>query len=178
MAIVLEANGQVPSLKNEGIRTIERLTTKRHIEDCIIHRTPLLVNRLDESGPFDIIGDVHGCCDELGELLDQLGYTSEQTSSNVVGGPIYTHPENRKAVFVGDLVDRGPRSLDVVNLVYNMVQRGSGLCVMGNHDNKFLNKLQGKNVNVSSDLSTTMEEFDRIDRGCVARNMYKQFVYF
>ena len=81
---------------------------------------PLWNDRTDEHGPFDIIGDVHGCCDELEELLGQLGYEVVAVAPggpSLVSGPVYAHPEGRKAVFLGDLVDRGPRILDTVRLV-------------------------------------------------------------
>ncbi|MFX4427923.1 metallophosphoesterase, partial [Acinetobacter baumannii] len=76
------------------------------------------------------------------------------------GDRLYTHPAGRKAVFVGDLVDRGPRSLDSVRLVRNMVARGSALCVPGNHDAKLLKKLRGRDVQVSHGLAATLAEID------------------
>ena len=76
----------------------------------------------NEHGPFDIIGDVHGCCDELEELLEQLGYEPSAGGRSVVGQPIVSGiRQGRKAIFVGDLVDRGPRVLDTLRLVRSMV---------------------------------------------------------
>ncbi len=80
-----------------------------------------------EYGPFDIIGDVHGCFDELAELLGVLGYVS------TTGGGA-RHPEGRQALFVGDLVNRGPATPDVLRLAMNMVAEGNARCVQGNHD--------------------------------------------
>ncbi|PSB07034.1 polynucleotide kinase-phosphatase, partial [filamentous cyanobacterium Phorm 46] len=117
-------------------------------------------NRKSESGPFDIIGDIHGCCGELEQLLQQLGYQIvEKTSDSAFWDfPTYAHPEGRKAVFLGDLVDRGPRILDTLKLVRNMVLAETALCVPGNHDIKLLRKLSGKNVKINHGLEQTLAE--------------------
>ena len=98
------------------------------------------IDRRELIGPFDIIGDVHGCWDELTELLNDLDYRLTQ---NEQGEYDAYHPEGRTAVFVGDLTDRGPDSAAVLNLVINMVQNNAALCVMGNHDNKLFRTLLG-----------------------------------
>src|SRR5206468_903633 len=77
-------------------------------------------------------------------------------------GPVYAHPEGRKAVFVGDLVDRGLRILDSLQIVRNMVIQGSGLCVPGNHDMKLLRKLNGKDVQITHGLAQTLAEIDAL----------------
>ncbi|MDB5336573.1 MAG: polynucleotide kinasephosphatase, partial [Planctomycetaceae bacterium] len=77
-------------------------------------------------------------------------------------GPVYAHPTGRKADFVGDLVDRGPRVLDTVRLVHNMVRNGSGLCVPGNHDMKLLKKLSGRDVQITHGLDKTLAEIDAL----------------
>ena len=100
-------------------------------------------------GPFDIIGDVHGCCDELEQLLQQLGYERND------GGP-WAHPAGRKAIFVGDLVDRGPRIVDTLRTVMSMSQAGTALSVPGNHDIKLKRKLEGRDVTVSHGLDRTL----------------------
>jgi hypothetical protein len=76
---------------------------------------------------YDIIGDVHGCVTELEELLHTLDYRVDEASG------AYAHPE-RQAVFVGDLVDRGPAQLCVLRIVKDMVDSGSAQIVMGNHE--------------------------------------------
>lgn len=78
------------------------------------------------------------------------------------GNHFYSHPEGRKAVFVGDLVDRGPRVVDVVRIVRNMVQHNTGLCVPGNHDVKLLRKLNGKNVQVTHGLAETLADIESL----------------
>ena len=125
---------------------------------------PLWNDKRDEHGPFDIIGDVHGCCDELEELLVRLGYvaTAVETESPGWGHTGYAHPHGRKAIFVGDVVDRGPRILDTLRLVRNMVQAGAALCVPGNHDIKLLKKLQGRDVRITHGLANSLAEIDAL----------------
>lgn len=149
--------------KREGFRTVTILDSVEAIDALTITREPLWTNKRDEHGPFDFIGDVHGCCDELETLLAQLGYQFTQRDSAKLGYErTYTNPDGRKAVFVGDLVDRGPRSLDVIGLVANMVNSGSGICVPGNHDMKFMRWLKGRNVRVAYGLSLTIGELEAL----------------
>jgi len=150
-------------LRYEGFRHIYRLTSEDEVNESFITRTPLWNDKTDEKGAFDIIGDVHGCCDELEELLEKLGYKIKGYSEGVLGGPIYFHPEGRKAVFLGDLVDRGPRCLDVMKIAYNMVNTDNALCVPGNHDIKFMRKLQGKDVQITYGLADTLAEVDAVE---------------
>lgn len=151
-------------LKREGFRHIFVLESVEQADAAVIERVPLWNDRSDEHGPFDIIGDVHGCGDELEELLGRLGYTAVPLADGdpLWGNAVYTHPEGRKAVFVGDLVDRGPRVLDVVRIVRNMLVHGSGLCVPGNHDMKLLRKLNGKNVQITHGLAESLGEIDSL----------------
>src|SRR6266481_1813032 len=115
-----------------------------------------------EHGPFDIIGDLHGCFDELVELLMQLGYLVEK-QSNVPGSLAYSvkPPEGRKVVFLGDLVDRGPKIPEVLRLVMSMVQAGTALCVPGNHDIKLMRKLRGKDVQITHGLADSLQQLDK-----------------
>lgn len=151
------------ALKREGFRNIFVMDTVEEIEAATVDRVPLWNDKRDEHGPFDIIGDIHGCCDELEQLLEQLGYerlTVEHAS--LWGGVSYRHPEGRKAFFVGDLVDRGPRVLDVVRAARNMVESGEALCVPGNHDMKLLRKLRGKNVQITHGLANSLAEIEAL----------------
>jgi protein phosphatase len=151
------------ALKREGFRHVYVMDSVEKIEAATIERTPLWNDKRDEHGPFDIIGDVHGCCDELEQLLVQLGYERHDTGDpSVWGGVTYRHPEGRKAFFVGDLVDRGPRVLDVVRIARNMVASGTALCVPGNHDMKLLRQLRGKNVQVTHGLANTLAEIEAL----------------
>ncbi|BAT53364.1 Metallophosphoesterase [Nostoc sp. NIES-3756] len=151
-------------LEKEGFRYVYTLKSPEEIANVEIELQPLWNNKKHEHGPFDIIGDIHGCCDELETLLQQLGYEILPTPSSpsspppLWNTPTYHHPEGRKAVFLGDLVDRGTRILDTVKLVRNMVTAGTAICVPGNHENKLLRKLRGKNVKVNHGLEQTLEE--------------------
>ena len=89
-------------LEREGIRHVLKLSTPEEVDAVTIERQPLWNNRKAEHGPFDIIGDVHGCYDELIELMAKLGYTVEEHEGKYNVSPL----DGRKLVFVGDLVDR------------------------------------------------------------------------
>jgi predicted kinase len=101
-------------------------------------------------GPYDIIGDIHGCYEELLMLLQKLGYRKQFD--------YYHHPAGRKAVFIGDLTDRGPQSLKSFRLVKNMVDSGNALYVPGNHCRKLNRYLEGRKIKISHGLERTVEE--------------------
>ncbi len=151
-------------LQREGFRHVFVLDSVEQVESASIERQPLWNDRREEHGPFDIIGDVHGCCDELEQLLDRLGYVASRLDSAdpFWGDRSFVHPEGRKAVFLGDLVDRGPRILDSVRLVRNMHVQGSALCVPGNHDVKLVRKLRGKDVQITHGLAASLTEIDAL----------------
>ncbi len=155
----------IRGLSKEGFRHVFVLESPEDVDAATVERVPLWNDRRNDHGPFDIIGDVHGCCDELEALLTTLGYGAVdalQGGPSFKSGPVYAHPEGRKAIFVGDLVDRGPRILDTTRLVANMVRHGSALCVPGNHDAKLLRKLRGKNVQITHGLAETLAEIDAL----------------
>ncbi len=146
------------NLRREGYRSVYVLDKMEDIEAASVVREPLYNDRRGDHGPFDIIGDVHGCYDELVSLLERLGYV--ETTLN--GGATWQHPEGRRAVFLGDLVDRGPGIVQVLRLAMSMVESGSALCVPGNHEMKLGRKIDGKNVNVSHGLAETLAQFDAL----------------
>jgi len=151
------------NLKYEGFRHIFRLTSEADVNASTIEREPLWNDKTDVHGPFDIVGDIHGCCDELIELLTELGYRiSGQNTEPPMEGPVYSHQEGRIAIFLGDIVDRGPRILDAFKLAYNMVKAGTALCVPGNHDVKLMRKLRGKDVQVVHGLEKTLNEIESL----------------
>lgn len=113
----------------------------------------------DLKGPFDVIGDVHGCADELLKLLDLMGYQISQTGDATWPVSVVP-PQGRRAVFVGDLVDRGPKSMLVIKIVRRMIADGHALTVVGNHDEKFLRWLKGNDVTVSHGLEQTIRDFE------------------
>ncbi|MEM8872820.1 MAG: polynucleotide kinase-phosphatase [Planctomycetota bacterium] len=139
--------------KREGFRQIHVFESPDELASVEIGRTRLWNDRRDDAGPFDVIGDVHGCADELCDLLESLGY---QTTKRFHIVP----PPGRKAVFVGDLVDRGPDSLGVLNIVRHMVAAGTALCVPGNHDAKLLKALKGRKVQRNHGLAETMDQIE------------------
>jgi protein phosphatase len=152
------------SLEREGFRQVHVLKSLEDISAVQFERQPLWNNRKFEQGPFDIIGDVHGCCDELEQLLQRLGYQPTETNpiSPFWQYPTFTHPEGRKVIFLGDLVDRGPRILETLKLAHNMVKAESALCVPGNHDMKLLRKLKGRNVTVNHGLEQSLQEIEAL----------------
>lgn len=116
-------------------------------------------DRRDLGGPFDIIGDVHGCAGELVALLGTLGYSISLSGDGVGRRAESSVPCGRKAIFVGDLVDRGPHSPDVLRIVMAMTAASQALAVLGNHDAKFLRLLDGRQVNLSHGLDRTVAQF-------------------
>jgi protein phosphatase len=133
-------------LQRDGFRRAFVLRSEEDIAGVEIVRSPMWTDRRAESGPFDVIGDVHGCFDELAALLSSLGY---------VDG---VHPDGRRAVFVGDLVDRGPAVPAVLRLVMGMVASGSAICVPGNHDVKLSRTLAGRQTQITHGLAESLEQ--------------------
>jgi protein phosphatase len=195
-------------LKREGFRHAFIFETPQEVEAAVIERTPLWNDKRHEHGPFDIIGDVHGCFDELVALLGKLGYAvvkeeTDQPESPEAACPIgantegpgtdqpasspaesdaqapadacretlpprwnpgrrygyrITHPAGRKLVFVGDLVDRGPNTPEVLRLAMSAAADGVALCVPGNHDMKLMRKLRGRDVQLAHGLAESVEQ--------------------
>ncbi|MEV6702362.1 polynucleotide kinase-phosphatase [Streptomyces sp. NPDC051453] len=134
-------------LEREGFRKVHILRGVEEADSAEVVREKRYNDLRHLTGPFDIIGDIHGCASELETLLTGLGY---------VDG---VHPEGRTAIFVGDLVDRGPDSPGVLRRVMAMVKSGHALCVPGNHENKFGRYLKGRKVQHTHGLAETVEQF-------------------
>lgn len=147
-------------LKDERYFKIYPLKSPEEVESAQIERAPLWNNRKDLTGPFDLIGDVHGCMDELLELMQLLGYEATPRMDEDRERYVVTHPQGRKIVFVGDLVDRGPNTPEVLRLVMDVVASGAGLCVCGNHDNKLYRKLSGKQVQLKHGLEQSLAQLE------------------
>jgi protein phosphatase len=141
-------------LDREGFRHVHLFRDPADLEDLVIGRQPLWNNKKTETGPLDIIGDIHGCFDEMVLLLRKLGYGVTETAD----GYGLAHPEGRKAVFVGDLVDRGPKTPDVVRLVMAATRAHTAYCVAGNHDVKLARALFGKDVKRTHGLAESMAQ--------------------
>ncbi|RKN72725.1 polynucleotide kinase-phosphatase [Streptomyces klenkii] len=146
-----ELRRSLRGLEREGFRKVHVLRSAEEVEAAEV----VLERRFNDlrhlTGPFDIIGDIHGCSSELETLLAKLGYEDG------------AHPAGRTAVFVGDLVDRGPDSPGVLRRVMGMVAAGNALCVPGNHENKLGRWLKGKKVQHSHGLAETIEQLERVD---------------
>lgn len=142
----------IRGLKREGFRYVYVINSLEQLENTEIVRTKLWNDKTDEHGPFDIIGDIHGCCDELELLLEKLGYRKSDG--------VYAHPEGRKAAFLGDFCDRGNRNADVLRLVMDMVKAGCAIAVPGNHDVKLLKYLRGKTVSMTHGIDKTIAELE------------------
>jgi protein phosphatase len=143
-------------LEREGIRHVFKLSSVEDVDSVTIEHHLLWNNKKSEHGPFDIVGDVHGCFDELVELMSKLGYeVATHDDAYAV-----TSPAGRKLVFVGDLVDRGRGTVKVLRLVSSMVQSGQAFCVPGNHDIKLVRALRGKDVKRTHGLAGTIEQLE------------------
>ncbi|MEU7018348.1 polynucleotide kinase-phosphatase [Streptomyces sp. NPDC046385] len=144
-----ELHRSLRGLEREGFRKVHVLRGVEEVEEAEV----VLEKRFNDlrhlTGPFDVIGDVHGCRSELETLLGKLGYVDGH------------HPEGRTAVFVGDLVDRGPDSPGVLRRVMGMVAAGDALCVPGNHENKLGRWLRGRKVQRTHGLAETIEQLER-----------------
>ncbi|MCD0446322.1 polynucleotide kinase-phosphatase [Glycomyces sp. A-F 0318] len=148
-------------LSKEGFRRVHRLGGTDAVLNARVVTERSWNDRKEETGPFDLIGDVHGCRSELEALLAELGWAIERDGEGRAVGA--AHPEGRKAVFVGDLVDRGPDTPGVLRLVMGMVESGNALCVCGNHEQKLVRAMRGRKVRVAHGLAESLEQFERED---------------
>jgi len=144
-------------LEREGFRYVFKLSSPEEVDAVSIERQPLWNNRRDVHGPFDVIGDVHGCLNELLELMAALGYQVDRHDAALTVVP----PDGRKVVFVGDLVDRGPATPDVLQLVMTMVNAGQAFCVPGNHDIKLVKALKGRHVQLTHGLAESLQQLEQ-----------------
>jgi protein phosphatase len=144
-------------LQKEGFRQVWRFGSVEGMEAATIERRPLWTDKRAETGGFDIIGDVHGCADELEALLRTLGYGVTWPAEKAAL-PTVTTPAGRRAVFVGDLVDRGPRTPDVLRIAKAMVDAGTAFAVNGNHDRKLFRWLDGRDVKIAHGLAQSIAQ--------------------
>ncbi|MFF3249932.1 polynucleotide kinase-phosphatase [Actinacidiphila glaucinigra] len=160
-----ELRRSLRQLEREGFRKVHILRGTEEVEAAEVVLERRYNDKRELTGPFDIIGDIHGCSSELETLLGKLGY---------VDG---VHPEGRTAVFVGDLVDRGPDSPGVLRRVMGMVAAGDALCVPGNHENKLGRWLRGKQVQHTHGLAETIEQLEKEDqRDPAFREQVREFI--
>lgn len=151
------------NLKREGFRKIHLFKSTEELDTVTgIEKEKLYNDRKDLHGPFDLIGDVHGCYVELCELLAKLGYQiTEAPADESNYGIQVIPPKGRQVIFLGDLVDRGPASVAVLKLAMSMVNAGHAICVPGNHDMKLLRWLKGKNVAMTHGIEGTIAELEQ-----------------
>jgi protein phosphatase len=148
-------------LKREGFGHVYILNSVGEIEAASVDRVKLWNDKREETGPFDIIGDVHGCCDELETLLAKLGYAVARHEDADCGARYeVTPPAGRRAIFVGDIVDRGPRIGDALRLVMDMREAGHALCVLGNHESKLERWLKGADVKITHGLDASIKALE------------------
>ena len=149
-------------LQREGFRLVHTLHSVEEVDAATVTRVRLWNDKREDHGPFDFVGDIHGCFDELKTLLEQLGYALSREEPTG-GEPRWAvvPPAGRKAVFVGDLVDRGPKTPEVLRLVMDMVASGAALCVPGNHDIKLMRKLRGRDVRITHGLAESLDQLSR-----------------
>lgn len=165
------------SIKKEGFKKLYTFRSEEEADNVpAIVREKLYNDKAELHGPFDIIGDVHGCYEELIELLRKLRYIIEKTADDGTNyGLKVSHPENRTVIFLGDLIDRGPASPAVLKLVMSMVRSGTALCVPGNHDMKLHKKLTGKAVQEKHGLAETLRQLE--GETDAFKNDVKEFLY-
>ncbi|WP_328978695.1 polynucleotide kinase-phosphatase [Streptomyces canus] len=147
---IRELRRSIRRLEREGFRKVHVLRGVADVENATVVTEKRFNDLTHLTGPFDIVGDIHGCASELESLLGKLGYTDG------------VHPEGRTAVFVGDLVDRGPDSPGVLRRVMSMVKSGNALCVPGNHENKYGRYLKGRKVQHTHGLAETIEQMESV----------------
>ena len=162
--MVSEVRRGLGGLQREGFRQVWKLSSADSIEATTVTRHPLWTDKRHDAGPFDIIGDIHGCAGELQALLGTLGYRVEWSHDRGDRKVSVTPPEGRKVVFVGDLVDRGPNTPDALRIAMSMTAAGTAYAVQGNHERKLERWLTGRKVTVAHGLQQTIDQLDGQDR--------------
>ncbi|GGZ35186.1 hypothetical protein GCM10010387_31570 [Streptomyces inusitatus] len=157
-----ELRRSLGGLEREGFHQVHVLRSRAEADaaEVVLERRRTDLTGL--TGPFDLIGDVHGCSSELETLLARLGYRDG------------AHPDGRTAVFVGDLVDRGPDSPGVLRRVMSMAAAGNALCVLGNHEDRLGRHLAGRQVRRTHGLAETVEQLEREDEAF--RERVREFI--
>ena len=196
-----QLHGSLQGLAKEGFRQIHIFNCPEDLDKLKIFRKPNRTNKKSETGPFDLIGDVHGCFDELLILLKLLGYRVSHNTVElstlkyqIVGRQPFAaetnrvpsrhgdadllhnstvlrvshggcefevyHPDGRKLVFLGDLVDRGPKTPLVLRLAMAAVKSHDAFCLSGNHDAKLVKALQGHKVSLTHGLAESMLQLE------------------
>ncbi len=114
------------------------------------------------AGGFDIIGDIHGCAEEFGELLVELGHARASSSGMI---ELIPHAEGRRVCLVGDLTDRGPDNQSVLEIARALHERFGAIIALGNHDDKLRRWLRGGDVEIGPGLQRTVDELQHMAEG-------------
>ncbi len=164
-------------LQREGFKRVHVLNSPEEAASVTVTRVKLWVDKREETGPFDIIGDIHSCFDELAELLGTLGYQIEEDPNALagLGGYCVTPPGDRRVVFLGDYIDRGPKPAETLRLVMSMAESGVAIPLPGNHDVKLQRALRGRNVKRSHGLAETLVALESEPE--TFREAVREFIY-
>ncbi len=149
------------ALEREGVGRVYHLRSAEEVTRAAVERVPLALDRRRDRGPFDVVGDVHGCIDELVMLLGVLGYRVGYETDLETPRLVVVPPPGRTLLFVGDLGDRGPDTPAVYRLIMDLARAGHARCALGNHDNKLLRKLTGHDVQLTHGLADTLTQLQR-----------------
>jgi len=157
-----ELRTELPGLWHQGFAQIHRLTSPMALESLVVRRMPSRPDKRRLQGPFDVIGDIHGCFDELVELIEKLGYRLSFTGPSLREAIAFRvhHPEARTLLFLGDLCDRGPMNHQVLRLVMDLVDQGKALSLLGNHEAKLRRYLEGKPLQPTHGLAQTIANLE------------------
>lgn len=154
-----EAPSEADSSEVVGVSGVTGSTPDAgRLEGCRIVLQPLPCDAMGDYGPFDIVGDVHGCAAELRDLLRELGYRIVQDDQGRAVDAV--PPVGRTAIFVGDVVNRGPDSVGVLRLVMGMCRSGHARAVQGNHEHQLSMVLRGQQVTLRAGLRETLAEVE------------------
>ncbi len=143
----------------QGFHAVHVLSTEREMSETLVVRRPMPSDCTSFHGPFDAIGDVHGCLAELEQLLGELGYEIVRDAEGRAVDAV--HPQLRQVIFLGDLVDRGPDSHGVLRLAMGMNRNGHALAVPGNHEHKLVRALDGQSAKIGHGLAKTIDQLSR-----------------
>ncbi|MBX6391139.1 MAG: AAA family ATPase [Frankia sp.] len=150
-----ELLASLPGLAAEGFAAVHVLRGPEVVAGASVVVEPEPFDRRAEHGPFDIVGDVHACRHELEKLLGRLGYQIARDDEGRACGA--HHPGGRRAVFVGDLVDRGPDPAGTLRLVMGMVASGDALVVAGNHEFKLVRVLRERRGGAAPPIAVQLD---------------------
>lgn len=124
-------------------------------EELNITRKPSL-HELELGNGFDILGDIHGCYDEMLELITQLGYVKQ--------GDVYIHPEGRRLLSAGDVMSRGPKSIATMLFWLRQIEAGLSYMTDSNHGWKIARWLRGQSVSLNHGDEYVAEEFEQYEK--------------